>query len=122
MESPFFNNDFDSILRINVISSLYPDLIQPHKLILLKYLRQLVLVVSMNYNFTSNKSIFMNELTQNNYQDLKWLCSFLLNHLESQQNIKTFDDIYHKKLKDVDVNEEPPKYLFFYQQPLLHLN
>jgi len=112
MESPFFNNDFDSILRINVISSLYPDLIQPHKDILLKYLRQLVLVVSMIYDFNSNKSIFMHELTQNNYQDLKWLCSFLLNHLESPQNIKTFDDIYHKKLKDVDINEEPPKYIF----------
>ncbi len=112
MESPFFNNDFDSILRINVISALYPDLIQPHKDILLKYLRQLVLVVSMIYNFNSNKSIFMHELTQNNHQDLKWLCSFLLNHLESQHNIKSFDDIYHKKLKDIDINEESPKYLF----------
>ena len=50
MEYPFFNNDFDSVLRVNVISSLYPNLIQVHKDIILKYLKELVLVVSMIYN------------------------------------------------------------------------
>ena len=78
MEYPFFNNDFDSVLRVNVISSLYPNLIQVHKDIILKYLKELVLVVSMIYNSnnTFNSGIFMHELTQNNHQDLKWLCSF----------------------------------------------
>lgn len=113
MESPFFNDDFDSILRINVISDLYPLLIQPHKELLLKYLRQLVLVISMIYNFNKPdlREIFFHELCQNNYQDLKWLCSFLLNHLESQKEIKSFDEIYTKKIKDIDINLDSPKYI-----------
>jgi hypothetical protein len=113
MESLFFNNDFNQILRINVISDLYPLMIQPHKEILLKYLRQLVLVVSMIYNFNKPdlRNIFFHELCQNNYQDLKWLCSFLLNHLELQKEIKSLDEIYTKKVIDIDINLDSPKYV-----------
>ena len=122
MESLFFNNDFDLILRINVISELQPLLIQPHKELLLKYLRQLVLVVSMIYNFNKPelKEIFFHELCQNSYQDLKWLCSFLLNHLESQKEIKSFDEIYTKKLKDIDINLDSPKYIHSNDTDLKH--
>jgi len=112
MESPFFNNDFDSILNINVISSLYPELIQPHKMILLKYLKQLILLISMVYNFESNQNDFMYELTQNDYQDLKWLLSHLLPHLESEKSITSFENMYNAKKKDTDINNSSPKYKF----------
>lgn len=113
MDLPFYNNDFDLILRNNVISDLYPVLIQNHKDILLKYLRQIILVISMVYNFNKpvNIDIFFHELCQNNYQDLKWLCSFLLNHLELQKEIKSFEEIYTKKIKDIDINLDSPKYV-----------
>jgi hypothetical protein len=113
MASPFLNNDFDSILTINAISSLYPQLIQPHKDILLKYLRQLIMFISMIYNFNSNVNAFMHELTQNNYQDLKWLCSMLIPYLESADQLTSFDEMYHKKKNDLyDINKQSPKYMF----------
>jgi hypothetical protein len=117
MESPFFNNDFDSILNVNVISSLYPELNEPHKMILLKYLKQLVLVISMVYDFDSNQNVFMYELTQNDYQDLKWLLSHLLPHLESEKSLKSFENMYNQKnidsnINNSNINNSSPKYKY----------
>jgi hypothetical protein len=110
MSTSFYNNDFNSILRINVINALYPQLIQNDTNILVKYLSKLVYILSKIYNFESNINEYMHELTQNDYQDLKWLCGHLLPNLENIDKIKSFETMYTSKLKDVDINKESPKY------------
>jgi hypothetical protein len=110
MSTSFYNNDFNSILRINVINALYPQLIQNDANILLKYLSKLVYILSKIYNFDSDIGAFMYELTQNDYQDLKWLCGHLLPNLENIDKIKSFESMYTSKLKESDINKESPKY------------
>ena len=66
----------------------------------------------MVYNFDNDVEGFTHELSQNNYQDLKWLSSFLLAYTDKPELITSFEDMYNKKTTDINVNDGSVKYLF----------
>ena len=107
----FFDKEFDIILYNDVISSQYPKLNNTDKNILFKYLKKVVTCLALIYNFDDDIKSFKHQLFQNSYQDLKWLCTLLLEYTEKPEQITTFDDFYTKKT-DNDIINSFPKYQF----------
>ena len=95
----FFNEDFDKILYNNVLTEQYPLLNTNDKDILFKYLKKVILCLGMVYNFDSDVEGFTHELTQNDYQDSKWLTTMLFEYTTSPDQITSFYDFYKQKNK-----------------------
>ena len=103
-QNTFINDKFKNILFDEVISKLYPKLILDHKRLLLKNLIKVINCLALVYNFYSNPDIFYYELTQNNYQDSKWLTTMLIEYTTSPQEITSFFDFYKQKNKYINIH------------------
>jgi hypothetical protein len=112
MAFSFFDKNFDTILLNDVIGILYPVLNDIDKNILFKYLKKVVCCIALVYNFERDIENYKHQLFQNSYQDLKWLCTLLLEYTENSSNLKSFNDLYTKKLTNDDINKSFPKYEF----------
>jgi len=115
-QNAFIDDRFKNILFDEVITKVYPKLILDHKQLLLNNLIKVINCLALVYNFYSNRDVFYHELTQNNYQDLKWLSTMLIEYTTSAQEITSFYDFYklkNKSIKDEELYKEVlPKYIF----------
>lgn len=106
------NVDIENIISNIVIPSIFPLLNNHDRDILSKYTNILIIIISLL--FSADES-FEYQLKQNDYQDIKWLIYHLLPFLNEQNNIKnirSFNDIYIKKKKDININLTEPEYLY----------
>lgn len=108
----FFDSNFDKILYNDVISKQFISLNSNDKDILFKYLKKVLNTIALIYDFESNIESYKHQLFQNNYQDLKWLATLLIDYHENSKNLKSFTDLYTKKIIDSDINNSLPKYEF----------
>jgi hypothetical protein len=110
------DNNFKMILMNEVISKSYPKLILSHKELLLKNLLKIINLLSLIYNFNKDKEKYLHEFYQNNFQDLRWITSMLIEYTANPENITSFYDFYKTKSKIVNEKElekvVAPKYLF----------
>ena len=110
----FVTISLENEIRNNVLPMIFPMLNFAHKEVLAKYTIRLINIIALTFGFTDDDK-YMYQLKQNDFQDIKWLISHLLPFLNEQGNPKTitsFDDIYVKKKKTVDINLEEPKYVY----------
>lgn len=111
--SRFVDTILENEIKTIVIPSMFPSLNAEHRSILEKYIIRLINIISICFGF--NTSSYVRQLKQNKYQDIKWLIMHMLpfiNEANDPSLIKSFDDIYTKKKKDVDINKESPEYLY----------
>lgn len=109
----FIDNAFKKIIQINVINKMFPSLNDTDKNILLKYVINLLNIISICFNFSDKKQIYYEQLQQNDFQDIKWLISHLLPYLNGDKTqLHSFADIYTKKYENVDINKESPSYIY----------
>jgi hypothetical protein len=105
-----------SSILTNSINELYPNLIQKHKNILLDYSTRIFQILFYLYIDNLDENKFIYELAQNNFECMKWIVTFLLPYINidigNTSEIVSFDDIYKKKLRDIDVNRDSPDYKF----------
>ena len=94
----------------SVIVSIFPKLNITDKKILSEYVSKLIDIIYNVFCF-SNIDVYIEQLKQNDYQDIKWLIFHLLPYLNNN-NITSLSDIYHKKEKEVNINSELPKYTY----------
>jgi accessory colonization factor AcfC len=110
------DNNFKMILMNEVISKSYPKLILSHKELLLKNLLKIINLLSLIYNFNKDKEKYLHEFYQNNFQDLRWITSMLIEYTANPENITSFYDFYKTKSKILNEKElekvVAPKYLF----------
>lgn len=111
MSYRFITESLKANINDNVINAMFPKLNTAHRNILLKYLLIIIDVLAQIYNFSGDN--YVHQLTQNNYQDVKWLLTFLLPYLNRDQSeIEHLNDIYTSKLKSIDINKGTPKYTY----------
>jgi hypothetical protein len=105
-----------SSILSNSINVLYPNLIQRHKNLLLDYATRVFYVLFCLYSDDVNEISFITELSQNNYECMNWIITFLLPYINIDSGktyeLSSIEDIYTKKLKDVDINKDCPSYKF----------
>jgi hypothetical protein len=110
----FLNENIENEIYQDVISSIFPSLHENDKLILKKYLITVIDIISFIYNLKEDE--YLHQLRQNKYQDAKWLLLHLLPYIsekyEKYNKILRINDIYNKKLREVNINEESPNYVF----------
>ena len=112
LTSKFVDDNIIRDFNENVIDSLFPVLERDHKQILAKYYYKMLDALAMMFHFENTKE-HVYQLEQNNYQDAKWLLLFLLPYLNGDTTeITSFNDIYKKKVEDIDITEKSPKYKF----------
>lgn len=108
----FITEILDNEIKTNVISQLFPRLNTKDKNILLKYVKRLLIIISLCFYF-ENTNKYIHQLRQNNYQDIKWLSLHLLPYLNGDtKNLTSFNDIYIKKVDDVNINNKEPEYIY----------
>lgn len=97
---------------INVIKYLFPQLIINHQTLLHKYLIKLINIIINSFYIENYKYYFF----ENNYRNCKWLLLLLLpfinTSIEQYDKIINLNDIYTKKVKEVDIKIETPKYIW----------
>ncbi len=75
--------------------------------------RMYKIIELLYYQYNLNKNDFEYQLIQNDYRDVKWLSTLLLPHLNVDHGkLNSFNDMYHSKLHDVDINKTEPSYIF----------
>jgi len=99
-----------------VISSTFPILREDHKRLLQKYLIRIVNVIAICFTFDDDIYDYMYQLKQNNYQDLKWLLSYLLPYIGNDADItkiETLNDIFEQHTDEYsDLNTSEVKYIY----------
>ena len=114
----FVNESLENDITHTIIPSIFPSLNSEHKSILIKYLIRLMNIIAICFRFYKYDSYaddYRYQVKQNNYQDIKWLTNHLLPYLDENGNLSeltSFDDMYLKKIKDVDINNEEPRYAY----------
>lgn len=113
----FVSESLENEIKNVVIQNTFPSLNLDHINLLTRYVVRLINIIALSFNYESGKSeIYMYQLKQNNYQDIKWLLTHLLPFLNNQngelKNLTSLDEIYTKKKKDVNINSVEPKYVY----------
>jgi len=111
----FVSSNFELEIYNNVISRIFPNLNKDHKTKLLIYLVNLLNIIALVFHFdTSNYDKYEKQFRQNKYRDLYAILFMLLPFMNSSDLsvISSLDDIYTKKTKDVNINNEAPKYIY----------
>lgn len=111
------NKLFESEIKDIVVTSIFPNMNSTHQKVLIDYTIKLINIISLcsNFDIEKKQDDYLNQFRQNNYQDVKWLISHLLpfiNEENNPKNITSFDDIYHKKKINDDINKTEPSYLY----------
>lgn len=111
-EYKFVNSILEYKIKTIVVPSMFVSLNTKHREILCKYVIRLINIIAIFFCFDNE---WFPQLEQNNYQDIKWLLVHLLPFLNEFDNIaklESLDDIYIKKKKNVNINEEEPEYIY----------
>lgn len=133
-EYTFVDPLFENEIKNKVIPSVFPSLNIPDVELLSKYIIRLINVMSIcfgmyqtddiyadradDYDYvdtTRGKEIYIDQLRQNNYQDIKWLLCHLLpfiNEANDPTKIVSLSELYTKKKQNIDINISEPKYLY----------
>jgi len=107
--------DIGSEIKLNVIQKIFPNLINYEVNLLLKYLLKVIDIVSYCFFTGLDKKLIYRQLTQNSYRDIIGLLYMLLPYINpdsDKKQIKTLNDIFTSKNKDVDIEQEEPKYTY----------
>jgi hypothetical protein len=113
----FIDENINDIIK-KVINTTFKNMNITDKTLLENLLIKLILFISVVFNFEENKrEIYLHQLCQNNYQDIKWLLSHLLPYINDTCNydeIESISDIYTKEKNNTnsDINTTSPKYKF----------
>lgn len=111
----FTNESFENEIRDIVLPSMFPILNKNHIDILEKYVIRLINIIALTFGFSKSDDYYY-QLKQNDYQDIKWLITHLLPFLNDKDNnlmnLKSFDEIYLKMKKNVNINSSEPKYVY----------
>ena len=117
--SRFVQPDFKMEIYKNVISATFPNLIDTHKNILLKYLTRLLDVVAYSIFFedilNSEEDKLRNQLRQNNYRDVLGFMFMLLPYTDDTSDttkLESFDQLYTAKKDKSDPKNKEPKYIY----------
>jgi len=93
------------------LNNLYKNLNQIDLELINKYTTKLIEIIAYQYNLTTDE-LYM-QLTQNDYENIKWLSSLILPYINvPRNNLKSFKTMYTDKIEDIDINKEEPKYIF----------
>jgi hypothetical protein len=121
MSYKIINDQFQNEIENNVVSSIFPSLINEHKKILLTYLLKIIEVIGylyLNISDENTSDIFYHQIRQNNYKDTIALLLFLLPFIGDDDGskkalLRTFDELYIKKTKSgTDLDKDEPKYIY----------
>jgi len=118
MEYYFITDGFKGEINNNVMNSVFPNLNNYHKEILLNYLINIIDIIAIKFNFNlQTKDVYEQQFRQNNYKDTVGLLFMLLPYIDDTSGVKkkklmSLDELYIKKKDDViyDINNESPKY------------
>lgn len=105
---------FKNNIYINVIGVIFPSLINQHANLLLEHLINILLFIQIQFCIPDDKS-YVEQLCKLNYKDIKGILFMLLPYINNENNIKkikSLNDIYIKKTKDVDINSSQPTYVY----------
>lgn len=95
----------------NGINDLYKNLIPSDVDLIKKYTSKFIEIIAYQYNLT-NEDLYT-QLSQNDYKDIKWISSLILPYINvPRDELKSFKEMYHDKIDDVDINKEEPHYKF----------
>jgi hypothetical protein len=115
----FVNLFLENEIKNIVVPSIFPLLNEKDKEIIIKYTIRLINIIAICFNFGLNNAkstldIYIYQLKQNNYQDVKWLIAHLLPFIKDGGTftLKSFNDLYIKKLSDININLEEPSYIY----------
>jgi len=94
-----------------VIPSVFPSLNASHTNLLAKYLIVLLHFISVCFGITHDE--FIKQIRKNNFQDMRWLLTFLLPYLNESNNhlITSLEQIYNAKKTNTNINKSEPEYL-----------
>ena len=101
---------------LDVIQTIFPNLIRQHQDLLLKYLVGIIEFISIKFNFNlEDKESYVHQFMQNNYRDLRGLLLMLLPYInddtgEKIKKLESLNDLYTKKVIDCDINVNAPIY------------
>lgn len=105
------------LIIINSINSIFPNLVKSDKLKLKVYMTVLLNVVMLLFNSTSDEitpdELFIQQFSQNNYKEAKWLLMQLLPYIGGKtKNITELKNILIEKEVPVNINKVEPKYKY----------
>lgn len=111
----FVNDGFSNEIFENVVKYTFPELNREHQSLLHNYLIDIIDVISIKFNFDTDKLKYYTQFRQNNYKDSIALLYTILPFIDGTQDkklIKSLNDIYVHKKKNIDINDGSPKYTF----------
>ncbi len=101
---------------LGVIQLVFPKLIRQHQDLLLKYLGNIIELISIRFNFDLNKKKdYEYQFMQNDYKDARGILLMLLPYInddfgEKSKNLTTLNELYTKKTINCDINKDSPVY------------
>ena len=125
MSYQFVDNTMNNIIT-KLINEEFPNMNITDINIIKKYFIAFVKVVNHNFDLFNDPFLAYNDRTilinknefiKDNNLNLRWLLSYLLpfintNNGFSTKNIKSLNEIYVKKKEDVDINKKSPEYIY----------
>jgi hypothetical protein len=127
-KNKFVNEPFDNTIN-DTIKELYPNLGQSDKLLIKKYFTSLVEIIAITMGMTNkthkgdkdNIETILENSRKMYYEDnnkyLRWLLQYILPYIsesngKTKKDINSFIEIYTEKIENVDINKNPPKYVY----------
>jgi hypothetical protein len=106
------------MIIMNSINNIFPNLNEKDKLILKLYMNVLLCVIVLLFNsngsdISTPNALFIEQFSQNNYRDTKWLLLQLLPYINGEtKNITELKNILIEKEENIDINKAEPKYKY----------
>lgn len=112
----FFTNKLEYDIEKIIILNMFPNLNKSDVKALLNYIIKLLNIMSVCFNFDVDKNAdYIRQLQRNDYRDIRLLINHLLPFIKTNADfskIYSFNDIYVKKEKDMDINTGEPIYIY----------
>ena len=112
---PFVNNKLENLIINTIIPSYLPSLNKIDLEFLSKMMIRLLNIMAVIFEFYGREDEIYYQLYQNDYQDIKWLLTHLLPYINPEGDINklsSFEELFSKKYKNVDINKEEPLYVY----------
>lgn len=114
MNNIFTSNVFKNIIYKNVIINTFPSLNTHHSNLLFNYLINILSIIQIQFCITDD-DLYIKQICQHDYKDIRGILFILLPYINNDgdiSKIKSFNDIYIKKQKNIDVNISQPTYVY----------
>ncbi len=111
-----FVDEIFSKKLLEVIQLVFPNLVRHHQDLLLKYLGNIIDLISVRFNFDlDKKKDYEYQFMQNDYKDARGLLLMLLPFInddfgDKSKKLESLDDLYTKKIINCDINKDSPVY------------